>query len=96
MEVIGETIDDAVGEAYDKSGKILGLGYPAGSQIDKLAQAGEPKAYQFTKPKVAGLDFSFSGLKTAILYFINVRKSKSKFVKENLNDICAIYTIYNH
>ncbi|MDA8768985.1 tRNA (adenosine(37)-N6)-threonylcarbamoyltransferase complex transferase subunit TsaD [Winogradskyella sp.] len=96
MEVIGETIDDAVGEAYDKSGKILGLGYPAGPQIDKLAQAGEPKAYQFTKPKVAGLDFSFSGLKTAILYFIKrEEKVNPNFVKENLNDICASiqYTI---
>ena len=96
MEVIGETIDDAVGEAYDKSGKILGLGYPAGPQIDKLAQAGEPKAYQFTKPKVAGLDFSFSGLKTAILYFIQrEEKVNPNFVKENLNDICASiqYTI---
>ena len=96
MEVIGETIDDAVGEAYDKSGKILGLGYPAGPQIDKLAQAGEPKAYQFTKPKVAGLDFSFSGLKTAILYFIkHEEKVNPNFVKENLNDICASiqYTI---
>ncbi len=96
MEVIGETIDDAVGEAYDKSGKILGLGYPAGPQIDKLAQAGEPKAYQFTKPKVAGLDFSFSGLKTAILYFIRrEEKVNPNFVKENLNDICASiqYTI---
>lgn len=96
MEVIGETIDDAVGEAYDKSGKILGLGYPAGPQIDKLAQAGEPKAYQFTKPKVAGLDFSFSGLKTAILYFIQREENVNpNFVKENLNDICASiqYTI---
>ncbi|MDG1659956.1 MAG: tRNA (adenosine(37)-N6)-threonylcarbamoyltransferase complex transferase subunit TsaD [Winogradskyella sp.] len=96
MEVIGETIDDAVGEAYDKSGKILGLGYPAGPQIDKLAQAGEPKAYKFTKPKVAGLDFSFSGLKTAILYFIKrEEKVNPNFVKENLNDICASiqYTI---
>jgi len=96
MEVIGETIDDAVGEAYDKSGKILGLGYPAGPQIDKLAQAGEPKAYQFTKPKVAGLDFSFSGLKTGILYFIQrEEKVNPNFVKENLNDICASiqYTI---
>lgn len=96
MEVIGETIDDAVGEAFDKSGKILGLGYPAGPQIDKLAQAGKPRAYQFTKPKVAGLDFSFSGLKTAILYFIKrEEKVNPNFVKENLNDICASiqYTI---
>ncbi len=96
MEVIGETIDDAVGEAYDKSGKILGLGYPAGPQIDKLAQTGNPKAFQFTKPKVDGLNFSFSGLKTGILYFIQREtKSNPNFVKENLEDICASiqYTI---
>ena len=60
MKVIGETIDDAVGEAYDKSGKVLGLGYPAGPIIDKLAKLGNPKAYSFTKPKVDGLNFSFS------------------------------------
>lgn len=96
MEVIGETIDDAVGEAYDKSGKILGLGYPAGPQIDKLAQLGNPKAFKFTKPKVDGLNFSFSGLKTAILYFIQKEtKANPNFVEENLNDICASiqYTI---
>ena len=79
MEIIGETIDDAVGEAYDKSGKILGLGYPAGPEIDKRAQLGNPKAFQFTKPRVDGLNFSFSGLKTAILYFIQKEvKSESK------------------
>ncbi|WP_142785941.1 tRNA (adenosine(37)-N6)-threonylcarbamoyltransferase complex transferase subunit TsaD [Changchengzhania lutea] len=90
MTVIGETIDDAVGEAYDKSGKILGLGYPAGPEIDKRAQLGNPKAFQFTKPKVAGLDFSFSGLKTAILYFIQKQtKANPQFIEENLNDICA-------
>jgi N6-L-threonylcarbamoyladenine synthase len=90
MEVLGETIDDAAGEAYDKSGKILGLGYPAGPKIDKLAQLGNPKAYQFTKPKVAGLNFSFSGLKTAILYFIQREvKANPNFIEENLNDICA-------
>jgi len=96
MEVIGETIDDAVGEAYDKSGKILGLGYPAGPEIDKHAQLGDPKAFKFTKPKVGGLNFSFSGLKTAILYFIQREtKANPKFVEENLNDICASiqYTI---
>ncbi|OZV68601.1 tRNA (adenosine(37)-N6)-threonylcarbamoyltransferase complex transferase subunit TsaD [Winogradskyella aurantia] len=96
MEVIGETIDDAVGEAFDKSGKILGLGYPAGPQIDKLAQLGNPKAYRFTKPKVKDLNFSFSGLKTAILYFVqDETKANPNFVKENLNDICASiqYTI---
>ena len=96
MQVIGETIDDAVGEAYDKSGKILGLGYPAGPKIDKLAQTGNPKAYQFTKPKVEGLNFSFSGFKTAILYFIQREVKKNpNFIDENLNDICASiqYTI---
>ncbi|WP_430409141.1 tRNA (adenosine(37)-N6)-threonylcarbamoyltransferase complex transferase subunit TsaD [Kordia sp.] len=98
MEVIGETIDDAVGEAYDKSGKILGLTYPAGPQIDKLATQGNPKAFPFPKPKVAGLNFSFSGLKTAILYFIQKQtKENPDFVKENLVDICASiqYTIVN-
>ena len=90
MKVIGETIDDAVGEAYDKSGKILGLGYPAGPEIDKRAQLGNPKAFRFTKPKVAGLNFSFSGLKTAILYFIQREvKANPNFIDENLNDICA-------
>jgi len=90
MTVIGETIDDAVGEAYDKSGKILGLGYPAGPEIDKLAQKGNPKAFKFTKPKVEGLNFSFSGLKTAILYFIQRETKKNPaFIKENLHDICA-------
>lgn len=98
MKVIGETIDDAVGEAYDKSGKILGLGYPAGPEIDKRAQLGNPKAFPFTKPKVDGLNFSFSGLKTAILYFIQREvKVNPNFIEENLNDICASiqYTIVN-
>ncbi|WP_406683540.1 tRNA (adenosine(37)-N6)-threonylcarbamoyltransferase complex transferase subunit TsaD [Seonamhaeicola sp. MEBiC1930] len=90
MEVIGETIDDAVGEAFDKSGKILGLGYPAGPEIDKRAKLGNPKAFQFTKPKVDGLNFSFSGLKTGILYFVQRETKKNpNFVEENLNDICA-------
>ena len=96
MEVIGETIDDAVGEAFDKSGKLLGLGYPAGPEIDNRAKFGNPKAFTFTKPKVDGLNFSFSGLKTAILYFIQKEvKSNPNFVEENLNDICASiqYTI---
>jgi len=96
MTVIGETIDDAVGEAFDKSGKILGLGYPAGPEIDKRAKLGNPKAFKFTKPKVKGLNFSFSGLKTGILYFIQKKvKENPQFIKENLNDICASiqYTI---
>jgi N6-L-threonylcarbamoyladenine synthase len=96
MTVIGETTDDAVGEAFDKSAKILGLPYPGGPLIDKYAQLGNPKAFVFTKPKVAGLNFSFSGLKTAILYFIQKKKIENPhFVDENLNDICASiqYTI---
>ncbi len=96
MTVIGETIDDAVGEAFDKSGKILGLGYPAGPEIDKRAKLGNPKAFNFTKPKVAGLNFSFSGLKTAILYFVQKQlKENPEFIEAHLNDVCASiqYTI---
>ena len=90
MTVIGETTDDAVGEAFDKSAKILGLSYPGGPLIDKYAQLGNPHAFAFTKPKVSGLDFSFSGLKTAILYFIQKKKIENpNFVEDNLNDICA-------
>ena len=90
MEVIGETIDDAVGEAYDKSAKILGLPYPGGPLVDKYAQLGNPKAFQFTKPKVPDLNFSFSGLKTGILYFIQKQvKENPNFIEENLHDICA-------
>ncbi|MFV8334764.1 tRNA (adenosine(37)-N6)-threonylcarbamoyltransferase complex transferase subunit TsaD [Flavobacterium sp. RSP29] len=90
MTVIGQTTDDAVGEAFDKSAKILGLPYPGGPLVDKHAQLGNPKAFAFTKPKVPGLDFSFSGLKTAILYFIQKKKIENpNFVAENLNDICA-------
>ena len=96
MEVLGETIDDAVGEAFDKSAKILGLQYPGGPLIDKHAKLGNPKAYPFTKPKVGDLDFSFSGLKTGILYFVQKQvRINSNFIEENLNDICASiqYTI---
>ncbi|MFD2603616.1 tRNA (adenosine(37)-N6)-threonylcarbamoyltransferase complex transferase subunit TsaD [Flavobacterium suzhouense] len=98
MEVIGETTDDAVGEAYDKSAKILGLPYPGGPLVDKYAQQGNPKAYAFTKPKVPGLDFSFSGLKTQILYFVQKNVAENPdFIKDNMNDICASiqYTIIN-
>ncbi|SHJ14031.1 O-sialoglycoprotein endopeptidase [Arenibacter nanhaiticus] len=98
MEVIGESLDDAVGEAYDKSAKILGLPYPGGPLIDKYAQLGNPKAFPFPKPKVEGLNFSFSGLKTSILYFIQKETAKNpNFIAENLNDICASiqYTIIN-
>ncbi len=90
FEVLGETIDDAVGEAFDKSAKILGLPYPGGPLVDKYAQLGNPKKFSFTKPKVGDLDFSFSGLKTGILYFIQRNlKENPKFIEENLYDICA-------
>ncbi|WP_281228901.1 tRNA (adenosine(37)-N6)-threonylcarbamoyltransferase complex transferase subunit TsaD [Flavobacterium aquiphilum] len=90
LTIIGETTDDAVGEAFDKSAKILGLPYPGGPLVDKYAQLGNPKAFPFTKPKVPGLDFSFSGLKTAILYFIQKKKAEDPgFIEENINDICA-------
>jgi len=89
MNVIGETIDDAVGEAYDKTAKILGLPYPGGPLVDKYAQLGNP-IFQFSKPKVKDHQFSFSGLKTGILYFIQRETKKNpNFISENLNDICA-------
>lgn len=94
--ILGETTDDAVGEAFDKTAKMLGLPYPGGPLIDKYAQDGNPKAYQFTKPKVDGLNFSFSGLKTQILYFIQKNMQKNPdFIEENRADICASiqYTI---
>ena len=90
MQIIGETTDDAVGEAFDKSAKVLGLPYPGGPLIDKFAQNGNPKAYPFTKPKVDGLNFSFSGLKTQIMYFIQKNvKENPNFIEENKADICA-------
>jgi N6-L-threonylcarbamoyladenine synthase len=90
MEVIGQTTDDAAGEALDKTSKILGLPYPGGPMIDKYARLGNPDAYHFPEPRIPGLDFSFSGLKTAILYFIrdNV-KLNPNFVQDNMADICA-------
>jgi N6-L-threonylcarbamoyladenine synthase len=90
MTIIGETTDDAVGEAFDKSAKILGLPYPGGPLVDKHAQLGNPKAFTFTKPKVPGLNFSFSGLKTAILYFVQKKKLENPdFISQNMDDICA-------
>jgi N6-L-threonylcarbamoyladenine synthase len=90
MEVIGETMDDAVGEAFDKSAKILGLPYPGGPLIDKYAAAGDPKAFSFPKPKAGPLSFSFSGLKTAVLYFVRDRQKEDPgFVENNIADICA-------
>lgn len=98
MEVLGETLDDAVGEAFDKSAKILGLSYPGGPLIDAHARKGDPLAFTFPKPKVADLNFSFSGLKTSILYFIQREMTKDPdFIEKHLNDICASiqYTIIN-
>ncbi len=90
MKVIGETIDDAAGEAFDKSAKLLGLPYPGGPFIDKYADKGDQKKYPFPEPNIQGLNFSFSGLKTSILYFLQNEKAKNAdFIKENLHDICA-------
>jgi len=90
MEVIGQSIDDAVGEAFDKTAKILGLSYPGGPLIDKYAQKGNPKAFKFPKPKVGPLDFSFSGLKTSVLYFVEKQvKINPDFISENISDVCA-------
>lgn len=96
MQVIGSTIDDAAGEAFDKTAKILHLPYPGGPLIDKYAQTGNPKAFRFSEPQIEGLDFSFSGLKTNILYFLQKEtKVNPDFISERLNDICASvqYTI---
>ena len=90
MQIIGQTTDDAAGEAMDKTSKILGLPYPGGPLIDKHARSGNPDAYKFPEPQIPGLDFSFSGLKTSILYFIQKNvKLNPNFIEENLNDICA-------
>lgn len=90
MEVIGQTLDDAAGEAFDKTAKILGLPYPGGPLIDKYARTGNPAAYTFPEPQIPGFNFSFSGLKTSILYFIQrAEQEQPGFVQANLNDICA-------
>ena len=90
MSVIGETIDDAVGEAFDKSAKLLGLPYPGGPLVDTWAAKGNPKAFPFTRPKVEGLNFSFSGLKTQIMYFIQKQvKENPDFIAQNIADVCA-------
>jgi len=103
MKVIGETIDDAAGEAFDKSAKLLGLTYPGGPLIDKYAQQGDADRFKFPEPQVPGLNFSFSGLKTSILYFLQnagtshiykeefkaTEKEKKQFIEDNLADICA-------
>ena len=90
MKVIGETLDDAAGEAFDKSAKLLGLPYPGGPLIDKYAKAGDPKRFSFAEPQIPELDFSFSGLKTSILYFLQQQtKANPNFISENIHDICA-------
>jgi N6-L-threonylcarbamoyladenine synthase len=90
LKVIGETIDDAAGEAFDKSAKLLGLPYPGGPLIDKYAKQGNAKAFKFAEPQIEGLNFSFSGLKTSVLYFLqNKKKEDVKFVEKNLDDLCA-------
>lgn len=90
LEVIGETIDDAAGEAFDKSAKLLGLPYPGGPLIDKYAREGDPKRFHFAEPQIEGLNFSFSGLKTSILYFLQREtKDAPNFIQDNLADICA-------
>lgn len=91
FEILGETIDDAVGEAFDKTAKLLGLPYPGGPLVDKYAREGNPNAFSFSEPKTTNpLDFSFSGLKTAILYFLQREQKKDPaFIKNNLKDICA-------
>jgi N6-L-threonylcarbamoyladenine synthase len=89
MVILGQTIDDAAGEAFDKTGKMLGLTYPAGPIIDKYAQNGDA-IYTFTEPKVDGLNFSFSGLKTSILHFLQKEMKKDdQFITNNMNNICA-------
>lgn len=103
MQIIGETIDDAAGEAFDKTAKMLGLPYPGGPLIDKYAASGNPNRFVFPEPQLPGLNFSFSGLKTSILYFLNnagasnvykeeyavSAEERAKFITENLHDICA-------
>jgi len=90
MEIIGHTIDDAAGEAFDKCAKVMGLPYPGGPMIDKLSKEGDATRFKFTKPQIQNLDFSFSGLKTAFLYFLrDEMKLNPNFIEQNKNDICA-------
>ena len=90
MELLGTTLDDAIGEAFDKCGKQMGLNYPSGPEIDKLAQKGDPHKFEFPIPKVEGYDVSYSGVKTAFTNFISNQKQKdSNFVTNNLEDLCA-------
>ena len=92
FEILGQTIDDAVGEAFDKCSKMLGLGYPGGPIIDKLAQQGDPARFKFTKPHIEGLDYSFSGVKTSLLYFVRDEMAKDPdFIEKNKEDLCASF-----
>jgi len=92
MEVVGETIDDAAGEAFDKAAKVLGLDYPGGPLLDKLAQSGDAKKFSFPIPKVVGLNFSFSGLKTSLLYFLrDSQKVNQNFIEEERANLCASF-----
>ena len=92
FEILGQTIDDAVGEAFDKCSKMLGLGYPGGPVIDKLAQQGDPTRFKFTKPHIEGLDYSFSGVKTSLLYFVRDEMAKDPdFLEKNKEDLCASF-----
>jgi N6-L-threonylcarbamoyladenine synthase len=90
MEIIGQTIDDAAGEAFDKCAKNLGLPYPGGPIVDKYAREGDPNRFKFSKPKIAGFDYSYSGLKTSFLYFLRDQlKDDPDFIAKNMNDLCA-------
>lgn len=90
FEILGETIDDAAGEAFDKTAKLLGLPYPGGPLIDKYAATGNPEKFQFAEPQIEGLNFSFSGLKTSVLYFLQKEvKQNPDFIQQNLHDLCA-------
>lgn len=92
FEVLGKTIDDAVGEAFDKCAKLLDLGYPGGPVVDRLAKQGDPKRFAFAKPQISGFDYSFSGVKTSLLYFLRDNLAENEnFIKENINDICASF-----
>lgn len=92
FEILGQTIDDAVGEAFDKCSKMMGLGYPGGPIIDRLAAQGDPDRFKFAKPHIEGLDYSFSGVKTSLLYFVRDEMAKDpQFMEKNKEDICASF-----